>query len=88
MLSRLCDGNTGTAGVLARATRVAQGEFEAGGAAELKPAVDAARGVAREMAVARALDAEAALPEPPAMDSEELRRVLEGLARDLGGGAA
>lgn len=61
VLSRLCDGNTGTAGVLARATRAAQGEFEAGGAAELKPAVDAARGVAREMAVARALDAEAAL---------------------------
>lgn len=61
VLARLSEGKTGTGGMLARVNRAARKEFAGDEAAELKPAIEAARSVAKEMAVAGALDAEAAL---------------------------
>jgi predicted ATPase len=61
VLARLSDGAAGTGAVLARANRAARREFDVSAAADLQPAIDAAREVAMEMAVAPGLYAGAAL---------------------------
>ena len=61
VLMRLSDTKGKLASVLANANRAARQEFTIDDAKELKPAIDAARSVAQTMAVAGAIDAEAAL---------------------------
>lgn len=61
VLTRLSDGSSGLAAVLASANRAARAEFDIDEASDLKPAVAAAKAVAKEMAVAGGLKAVAAL---------------------------
>jgi hypothetical protein len=61
VLTRLSDSKDGLATVLANANRAARKEFKIDDAADLKPAVETARTVAKDMAVAGGLDAVAAL---------------------------
>jgi putative ATP-dependent endonuclease of the OLD family len=61
VLTRLSDKRDGLASVLANANRAARKEFRIEDAEDLLPAVGSARAVAKDMAVAGALDAMAAL---------------------------
>jgi putative ATP-dependent endonuclease of OLD family len=61
VLSQISGGRIDTVGMLAKATRVAREEFNASATTELQKGIDAARAVAREMAVAGALQATAGL---------------------------
>jgi putative ATP-dependent endonuclease of the OLD family len=61
VLTKLSDNRDGLAAVLANANRAARKEFTIEDAADLKPAVETARTVAKAMAVAGGVDAVAAL---------------------------
>jgi len=61
VLTRLSEKRDGLAAVLAKANRAARQDFRIEDAEDLRPAVNSARTVAKDMAVAGALDAEAAL---------------------------
>jgi energy-coupling factor transporter ATP-binding protein EcfA2 len=61
VLARLSGGTSGMGAVLASANRAARQEFDVEQAPDLKPALEATREVAREMAVAGGLTATAAL---------------------------
>lgn len=61
VLAQISGAKIDTAGMLARATRVAREEFDATATSELQKGVDVARKVAKEMAVSGALQATAGL---------------------------